>query len=435
MLGERVLLIHPGIYDDVDPRAFPPWGALTIGHALRAVGHEVRVLDLNGQDVAASLDAELVVAPPTVVGFTAKQGVGARRFRAAVDHLRAVAPGVPIIAGGPLVSTFPDPASPIWRGVRTIFLGDGEQALVSWLADRSRPAGLVHGAEPISLDDVGVPSWWPELPGYVHPARSWPNMGVPGIHVASARGCTRRCTFCYLNAQYPGARFRFVSAARLHTDLWSLNSATGARGFYFVDDCFIDRAQERVREFCARMIADGAPFRFGCDVQLTDLERYPDLLALMYRAGFRSLYVGVESAAPETRKRLAKGVLRAAATDVLNRALDTGYVLRASIGIGWPGETGAHARQTLALIDAVPRLAFDAYRYYPLPHTPLGERGRWAAARARMSAEEFAETAFQDYSDHNDDYSEIPAAEYAELWARLREREGERLAAYFALGH
>ncbi|RLK54805.1 B12-binding domain-containing radical SAM protein [Actinokineospora cianjurensis] len=435
MGGQQVLLVHPGIYDDGNPLAFPPWGALTVGHALRAAGHDVVVLDLNGADLPACLDAALAGSRPTVVGVTAKQGVGARRFRAVVDHLAAVAPGLPVVAGGPLVSTFPDPDALIWRGVHTLVLGDGEQAMVAWSNSRPRRGGLVHGVEPPDLDAVGVPSWWSGLPDYVHPARSWPNMAVPGIHVASARGCTRRCTFCYLNAQYPHARFRYVTAGKLHDDLAELNSVTGARGFYFVDDCFIDTRQRRVRDFCARAIADGSPFRYGCDVQLSDLDRYPDLLALMHRAGFRALYVGVESASAETRRRLAKGTLRGGVADVLNRAIDMGYVIRASIGIGWPGEARADAEATLELIDSVPRLAFDAYRYYPLPHTPLGERSHWASARARLTPEALSATAFQDYSDHNDNHSAIPTRDYDALWSQLRQREDERLAAYFATEH
>ncbi|NUT48511.1 MAG: radical SAM protein [Saccharothrix sp.] len=432
MPKERLLLVHPGIYDDDNPLAFAPWGAITIGHALRKAGHEVLVLDLNGQDLRAALTESLAAFSPTVAGFTAKQGVGARRFRECVDHLNEVAPDLPIVAGGPLVATFPDAASPLWRGVRTLVLGDGEQTLVDWLATPDRPAGLRHGVEPPDLDDVGVPDWWPPLPSYVSPGELWPNMGVPGMHVASARGCTRRCTFCYLNSHHPNARFRFVTAPKLYADLQALHARTGAAGFYFVDDCFIDRTQQRVLDFCARNTADGTPFRYGCDVQLTDLDRHPDLLATMYRAGFRSLYVGVESAAAATRKILGKGSIAQQTGAALDRALDLGFVIRASIGIGWPGETAADARATLALIDAVPRLAFDAYKYYPLPNTPLGERSHWSAARSTMSPEELAESAGHDYSDHNDNYSEIEDAEYEVLWRELRAREDERLTSYYA---
>ncbi|MEU5690844.1 radical SAM protein [Actinosynnema sp. NPDC020468] len=427
-----MLLVHPGIYEDVNPLVFPPWGAISVGHVLRAAGHEVSVLDLNGRDVPTALEHALSTFAPAVVGFTAKQGLGATRFREGVDHLRAIAPDLPVIAGGPLVSTFPDPESPLWQGVRALVLGDGEDALVRWLATPERPGGLLPGDEPADLDAAGVPAWWPDLPSYVQPAESWPGMAVPGLHIASARGCTRRCTFCYLNAQHPGARFRFVSAHRLYADVVELAARTGARGFYFVDDCFIDRSQRRAKEFCARNTADGAPFRYGCDVQLTDLDRHADLLATMYEAGFRSLYVGVETASSDTRKLLGKGSIRRSAVDVLNAALDAGFTIRASIGIGWPGETGADARATLDLIDAVPRLAFDAFKYYPLPNTPLGESSHWAATRAAMSAQEYAATAGNDYSEHNSNFSEIADADYEVLWQEMRLREDHRLAAYYA---
>ncbi|MFD5830517.1 B12-binding domain-containing radical SAM protein [Lentzea sp. NPDC060358] len=429
---QRVLLVHPGIYTDADPRSFPPWGAISVGHVLRAAGHEVLVLDLNGQDVATALTAALESFDPTVAGFTAKQGLGAVRFREGVDFLARVTPGLPVIAGGPLVSTFPDPESPLWRGVRALVLGDGEDVTARWVGAAERPSGLVHGDEPPNLDAVGIPVWWPGLPSYVHPAESWPGMGVPGLHVASARGCTRRCTFCYLNAHHPDARFRFISARRLYTDLAELSETTSATGFYFVDDCFIDRSQRRAEEFCALNTSDGSPFRYGCDVQLTDLDRHMGLLATMHDAGFRSLYVGVETASAATRKRLGKGSIRRSAVDVLNAALDAGFTIRASIGIGWPGETGADARATLALIDAVPRLAFDAFKYYPLPGTPLGESSYWARARTELSPQEYAETAGNDYSEHNANFSEIADADYEALWQEMRLREDERLAAYHA---
>ena len=45
--------------------------------------------------------------------------------------------------------------------------------------------------------------------------------------------------------------------------------------------------------------------------------------------------------------------------------------IRASIGIGWPGETEAEIEATLTLVNSVPGLAFDAFRYLPLPGVPL----------------------------------------------------------------
>ncbi|WP_432824707.1 B12-binding domain-containing radical SAM protein [Dactylosporangium sp. CA-092794] len=427
---ERVLLVHPGIYADRNPLVFPPWGALMLGAELLGRGHEVEVLDLNGQDVAAAVPAALGRHRPTVVGITCKLGLGAARFRAVVDVVRRESPDTTVVAGGPLVSSFPDPAHPLWAGLDAVFWGDGETALADWLATDERPGGVLGPAETPDLDRIGVPAWWGPLRDYVKPAELWPNMTVDAMHVASARGCTRRCTFCYLNAQYPGSRFRYVSADRLMADLQRLHDTAGASGFYFVDDCFVDRPETRVRRFCDLNIAEGAPFEYGCDVQLTDLEN-PALLRRMHGAGFRALYVGIETASPAVRKSLGKGSVRTGVPDLVSRALDLGLVVRASIGIGWPGETARDVAATLEMIDRTPGLVFDAYRYLPLPNTPLGERSEWTERRAAAGPGRL-EHAYEDYSEYNTNHSDIPAEQFDALWQELLARERQRLEMYFA---
>jgi radical SAM superfamily enzyme YgiQ (UPF0313 family) len=421
--AERVLLVHPGIYDDTDPRLFPPWGALLLGAGLLDQGHSVQVLDLNGADLDSAIPQAISAFDPGTVAITCKLGLAARRFRRIVEIVRTETPAATIVAGGPLVGSYPDADHPLWAGVDAVFWGDGEEALPAWFATAHRPAGLIGPSEVADLDRLGIPLWWEPLRGYVKPAAFWPNMDLPGLHVASARGCTRRCTFCYLNSQYPGTRFRYISGGKLFDDLVAASAVTEATGFYFVDDCFIDRPGHRIQEFCERSIAEARGFRYGCDVQLTDLEN-PDLLATMHAAGFRALYVGIESASNATRKLLAKGSIKTSIRDLVNRTLDMGYTIRASIGIGWPGETAADARRTLDMIDDIPRLAFDAYRFLPLPGTPLGDK--------RLGPSSRAEDAFDDYSVFNRNHSEIPDTEFEQLWFQMRDREADRFERYFA---
>ena len=275
---------------------------------------------------------------PTVVGITAKMGNGARRMRKVVETIRSSDRHLPVAVGGPLVASYPDIVDPLWNGIDALFLGDGEDTMVEWVAAGSPSGALFGPAEVGHLDRVGVPAWWDGLEDYVWPAAYWPGMGVAGMHLASGRGCTRRCTFCYLNSTYLGNQFRFVSAERLMLDVQALADRFDVRGFYFVDDCFIDRQQTRVRLFCDLNVGTGSRYRYGCDIQLDDLER-TDLLARMHDAGFRSLYLGIEAASASVRRDLAKGRVRGDVALAIQRVLDMGFRIRASIGIGWPGET------------------------------------------------------------------------------------------------
>jgi hypothetical protein len=62
--------VHPGIHDDANPLAFPPWSALSVGSALRAAGADVVVADLNGRVIDEALVGLVKAHSPTVVGFT-----------------------------------------------------------------------------------------------------------------------------------------------------------------------------------------------------------------------------------------------------------------------------------------------------------------------------------------------------------------------------
>lgn len=426
----RVLLIHPGIYMEDNPLLFPPWGVLAIASQLRAQGTEVQVADLNGVDLERDLPRKIGDFQPTVLGITGKMGLGARRMQLAARIARDLDPELRIAVGGPLVASFPDPDDDLWVDVDALFQGDGEEAFSGWLT-AGCPSGMFTAAPAIAdLEISGIPTWWDGLSDYVRPAEFWPNMDVPSMHIATARGCTRRCTFCYLRTQYPTTMFRFVSPDRLLRDLDDLHHRFGASGFYFVDDCFIDRPPRRARAVCERLIDRGAPYRFGCDVQWPDLEN-DELLVTMHLAGFRCLYLGLEAASSEVRRRLGKGRIAGQPAKVLQNAIDLGFLIRASIGIGWPGETEADIKDTLALIDAVPDLLFDGYRYLPLPGVPLTQQ--WARDAGPDGLDRTRALAFQDYSLNNDNFSSIPDARYEQLWLALLRRQDERLERAFAV--
>lgn len=415
--GTRALLVHPGIYDDEAPDAFPPWGALYLGTALRAQGADVEVSDLNGADIPVAVARLLAEVRPHVVGVTAKLGRGALRMRQVVDAIRVLAPALPIAAGGPLVSSHPDPGLPLWSGVDALFLGDGEMALPRWVA-QGHPPGLHGPFEDADLDRAGIPTWWPELWRYVRPASEWPNMAVPGIHVAAGRGCTRRCTFCYLNAHSPSRAHRTVSPERLLASMDDAASALSVTGFYFVDDCFVDAPPHRALELCRLLEGRGSPYRIGCDIQLHELDDQ-GLLAALYRAGFRCFYLGVEAASPDVRRRLRKGPSRGLRNAIV-RATDMGFFIRASIGMGWPGETEQDVQDTLALVESLPDLLFDAYRYAPLPGAPL------TARRGSTAMSPFA-----DYSELGANHSDLSDPVFERLWRELQRRQDDSHDRYF----
>lgn len=415
MTGQhRVLLVHPGTSEVETPTFFPPWGGLCVGAALRERGIETRVLDLNGCDIESAIHKEVEEYRPTVLGITGKVGVAAHRMKTAIATARSVRPEVRVAVGGPLVSSYPARNHEIWNGVDLLVIGDGERVLPDWVEGGCPPVAAAQADQQHDLDRFGIPLWWPHLGDYVHPPSAWPNMNVPAMHISGGRGCTRRCTFCYLNTHYSATRFRFVSPALLIRAFDALAEQFGVAGFYFVDDCIIDDPPARLLELCKRLADRGSPYALGCDVQLQDLEN-AHLLESMYSAGFRCLYVGIESASPFVRRRLGKGIVRTSPEDVLRRTIDRGFLVRASIGMGWPGETAAEVEETLRLIERVPKLVFDPGRYLPLPGVPLTKY--WDKHSNRASSCDH--DPFEDFSWRNANYSAIPDDRFRQLWSQL----------------
>jgi hypothetical protein len=130
------------------------------------------------------------------------------------------------------------------------------------------------------------------------------------------------------------------------------------------------------------------------------------------------------------RKRLGKSVLSSTVEDAVRRVIDLGYFVRASIGIGWPGETENDVIETLAMIDRLPRLLFDAYRYHPLPGVPLTRYWRRQHGRSAPPVEE---EALEDFSVYNGNYSAIPGERFEWYWDQMVARQNQRYALHLPL--
>jgi radical SAM superfamily enzyme YgiQ (UPF0313 family) len=150
---------------------------------------------------------------------------------------------------------------------------------------------------------------------------------------------------------------------------------------------------------------------------------------MMYQAGFRCLYIGLEAASTQVRRRLGKAHPGEPVVDAIRRVLDLGFFLHASVGIGWPGESEEEMSMTLALIDQIPGLAVDAYCYHPLPGTPLSKHQTAYGASPNSCRQPF-----EDFSEFHRNYSEMPDTVIESLWQELIERRDERYNRLFNEG-
>lgn len=376
----EVLLLNPssrGVFRTLS-FTLPPLGILYVAAAAEKAGHRVTVVD-------RSVD-------PRPVDFGAFDVVGVHsdttRFdRALALAARARAAGAAVVMGGP----HPCYALEEVLGsgqVDFVIKGEGERSFPLLLEALDRGGGfeevpglhflrdgaLTHGPEPERIRDVDslpLPArHLVDLDRY-RAARMGSRTVMP---VHTSRGCPSACTFCS-STNFDGPRWRARSAESVVDEVEHLHRRHGARAIAFMDDNFTlsPRRTEQVAEGILRRGLDVHWWFFS---RVDGVLRQPDLFTLLARAGARSVFVGVESAAERTLRQYGKGIVAEQAVEAVAALRERGYEVLASYILGAPHETPADLRATVRLACRIDSDTAQFTVLTPYPGTPLHDRVR-----------------------------------------------------------
>lgn len=292
----RVLLVYPETPDTfwsfkhslrfVSKRAaFAPLGLLTVA-AMLPRDWELELVDLNVErlDERSIRAADYVLISAMIVHRDA--------VRAVIERCRAL--DKPVIAGGPLFTTgyedFPE--------VEHFVLGEAEEIVPELVADMLRGELRREYRAPRfpALTGTPVPRWdLIDLRHYVT------------MSVQFSRGCPYDCEFCdivVMNGRAP----RTKTAAQLVDELEALRLRGWKDMVFVVDDNFIGD-KKRTKDLLRAMIAwrertrPGMGFFTEASVNLAD---DPELCELMTRAGFKKVFVGIETPSTESLQECHK---------------------------------------------------------------------------------------------------------------------------------
>jgi len=301
-----LLLAMPDTASSLDRvMKFPNLGLCSI--AAQVPEHEVRILDLvlRPQGVRRRVLEEVGTFAPDLVGYSAMsfQYDTARALAVAV---RAAAPGALHVLGGYHATVLADQVAArdgrvfdfIVRGegelafrqlVDALLGGGGDLAGVPGLSWRG-PRGWQHNpdGEPLALDSLTLPR---------REARAYGGAFYfdRTFDVAeTTRGCPLPCTFCSIRRMY-GRTFRRFPIPRVLADLRSLDRR-GVRGVFFVDDN-ITIDVPRLKELCEEIAAAGlSHLRYIVQASVHGIAKDPTLAPAMARAGFDTVFMGIENA-------------------------------------------------------------------------------------------------------------------------------------------
>ncbi len=265
--------------------AFPPLGLLTVA-AMLPRDWNLRLVDLNVKHLT---DADFAWADAV---FLSAMIVHEQSAREVISRSNAL--GKPVVAGGPLFTTGADR----FPEVACCVVGEAEEIMAALVADlvcgNLKPR--YQAAERPSVSGTPLPRW------DLIDGRDYVTLSVQ-----FSRGCPFDCEFCDITAVY-GRVPRVKEPEQVVAELEAV-IATGWEGAIFVvDDNFIGHRVKTKR--LLRAIIDwrerrGVRVNFTTEASI-NLVDDPELLDLMVRAGFKHVFIGIESPQDESLKECRK---------------------------------------------------------------------------------------------------------------------------------
>lgn len=253
----------------------PPLGLLTVAAMLPAAW-EKKLVDLN---VIKLTDADIHWADYVFISAMTIQRDSACTV---IDRCRKL--GARIVAGGPLFTACHEEFS----AVDHLVLNEAEITLHQFLEDLSNGQAerLYTSEQRADITKTPVPLW--ELLDIKKYA---------SMNIQYSRGCPYDCDFCNITVLF-GRKPRTKDGPQVIAELESLYSLGWRGGVFFVDDNFIGNRRKLKQEILPAVIEwmrrRKRPFSFITEVSI-NISDDDELMRLMVKAGFDTVFIGIES--------------------------------------------------------------------------------------------------------------------------------------------
>ena len=359
-----------------------PLGLLSLATVLsQSTKVSVHVVDPRSIDFQSPLHtAELLLSlDADVVGFSTMCNTYPYALRTA-QLLKQLKPDSVIVFGGPHATVVAKETLNAFAFVDFILMGECERSIsdfVTYLATQERnPAdipGLVFRQSGSAIQQTHT---YPLLPADQLPDIDYGLIGdvhgFESIPLDVGRGCPFRCTFCSTTV-YWEQQSRQRSVQNIIDTVRRLKSAYDVTTFDFVHDNFT-ASPRRVTDFCEHILDSGLAFEWSCSARADFVDH--KLLDIMYEAGCRCIFMGIESGSPRIQRLCNKKLKLERVEPAVNKALELGLPLTFSFITGFPYENIDDIEQTLRMMAAInhqgkTKCDLQLHLLSPVPGSPL----------------------------------------------------------------
>ncbi|MFH0860561.1 MAG: radical SAM protein [Candidatus Altiarchaeota archaeon] len=302
----KVLLINPPTTNDQVPEN-PPLGLLYLAASIRDQ-HDVWVVDLDALKYDdMQIQRRLVKEAPDIIGITATT-FSYNSMRRLCELSRKVLPRTEIVIGGPHVSSCPE-KSLEETGADHVIVGEGELSFKKMLDDpKDENRKIIKGLRVEELSCLPLPARDLLEPDITYYNGNIPRHVKPETVMMWSRGCPHNCLFCS-NTIYMRQKTRFRPPEDIISEIKIL-SEFGINEIFVYDDELVGMSENQNRwlqKVCNLIISEGLnDIFFKCQGRCS---RHVDLetLAIMKKAGFKTIMWGCESGSDKVLNVIRKG--------------------------------------------------------------------------------------------------------------------------------
>jgi radical SAM superfamily enzyme YgiQ (UPF0313 family) len=274
----------------------------------------------------------------------------------AIAEVRAVWPGVTVLLGGNYATLCTGHAR-AFSGADVVIPGDGEGALPPVLGD-------LFGTRVDLACDAS------DLDSYPYPALDLFGR-LESAPILTSRGCPYRCTYCA--SSLLNRRFRTRDPFRVVDEIEHWLRRRGVKHFAFYDDALLVNSSERAVPMLEEILRRNLGCSFHCPNGMHLREITPRLALLLFKAGFRTIRFGFETASAARQATTGGKVTTEELREAVAYLHEAGYG-QEDIGIyllcGLPGQEAREVEEGIVLVrrtGARPILV----EFSPIPGTSL----------------------------------------------------------------
>ncbi len=361
-----------------------PLGTLYVASSLIKAGHDVKFL--NGAFMSHNeIMNELSAFKPDVAGIYSTTFAWKKALFTASEIRNDRSASCPyIVAGGPYPVAMKEKCLEGTADIDAIITGEGEITMVEMMHRLSQGKSLegvkgvifrneetvtINPPRPLITDMDSLPFPARELLGdaknYIPPPATYKRKPVAVI--MTARGCNRRCIFCFQIDKERKLGVRFRSVENVMEEIEHCLKQ-GYREIKFIDDTLAadyDRAMQIAKEIKRRKL-DFTWFASACVHQVDQ-----PLLQAFKEAGCWAILFGAESGVQKNLNTIRKGITLEQIRKAVKAAKSAGITVYTPFLFGLPGETFEEGLKTIEFACELNPDIANFHALTPFPGTEL----------------------------------------------------------------